>query len=168
MRRFLVLCSVLSLSACGFHLRGLGEQQPLAFATLNLTAPAGGLGDALNRQLSLRPDLQLVPAKDAEAVLVVESENVDKQILTVNKSGRVSEYQLIYRARFKLQQQSRDWIPSTEITLRRDYSFDENNVLGKDAEEQILLRDMRTDAAQQILRRMAALKIAPQPMSVLK
>ncbi|GAB3261188.1 LPS-assembly lipoprotein LptE [Chitinimonas naiadis] len=163
MRRSVLLLPLLLLSACGFHLRGLGETTPLAFSTLNLAAPVGGLGDVLNRQLTLRSDLKLVPAKDAEAVLTVEGETIDKQILTVNKSGRVTEYQLLYRARFKLQQSGRDWIPSTQLLLRRDYSFDENNVLGKEAEEQILIRDMRSDAAQQIMRRLAALKPANAP-----
>ncbi|MDN3578581.1 LPS assembly lipoprotein LptE [Chitinimonas viridis] len=153
----------LLLSACGFHLRGLGATTPLAFASLNVTAPAGGLGDVLGRQLSLRPDLKLLAAKEAEAVLAVENEAMDKQILTVNKSGRVTEYQLIYRARFSLRQGAVERIPSTELTLRRDYSFDENNVLGKEAEEQILVRDMRSDAAQQIIRRLAALKPAAAP-----
>jgi len=164
MRRTALLLPLLLLTACGFHLRGLGETTPFAFSSLNVVAPGGGLGDVLNRQLSLRKDLTLKPkAADAEAVLTVESEVIDKQILTVNKSGRVTEYQLLYRAKFKLAQSSHDWIPSTQMTLRRDYSFDENNVLGKEAEEQILIRDMRSDAAQQIIRRLAALKPANAP-----
>ena len=53
--------------------------------------------------------------------------------------------------------------PPTELTLRRDYSFDESNVLGKAAEEKALLRDMHHDAAQQIIRRLAALKPQAAP-----
>lgn len=161
--RLLMLSLVSLLSACGFHLRGMGQSTPLAFASLHLQAPLTGLGEALQRQLSLRPDLTLLPANAAEASLVVDSESVDKQILTVNKSGRVVEYQLVYRARFHLSQSGRDWIAPTELTLRRDYSFDESNVLGKAAEEKALLRDMYHDAAQQIIRRLAALEPQAAP-----
>ena len=63
----------LLLSACGFHLRGLGASTPLAFASLNVTAPAGGLGDVLGRQLSLRPDLKLLAAKDAQQVIALQT-----------------------------------------------------------------------------------------------
>lgn len=157
--RLLALALPLALTACGFHLRGLGETTPLAFKTLHLAASDNGVGGVLRQQLKLRPELTLSPASDqADAVLTIQDETVDKQVLSVNSAGRVSEYQLIYRARFVLRLHNRDAIAPTWLTLRRDYAFDENNVLGKEAEEQLLIRDMRSDAAQQILRRMAAVK----------
>ncbi|WP_158228903.1 LPS-assembly lipoprotein LptE [Chitinimonas sp. BJB300] len=137
----------------------------LPFATLYLQAPVTGLGEVLHRQLSLRPDMQLVSPVSAEAVLAVLDESMQKQILTVNKSGRVVEYQLVYRARFKLEQGGTNWIAPTELILRRDYSFDESNLLGKAAEERALLHDMHVDAAQQIIRRLAALKPQLAPMT---
>ncbi|WP_269531577.1 LPS assembly lipoprotein LptE [Chitinimonas sp. BJYL2] len=148
----------LALSACGFHLRGEGGASAFAFRDISLQGSATGVGGVVQRQLSLRPELKLVGAEAAEVQLAVESEALDKQILTVNRSGRVSEYQLTLRVRFAVRQAGVTAIPSTELTLRRDYSFDENNLLGKDAEEQALVRDMRQDAAQQIIRRLAALK----------
>jgi len=46
--------------------------------------------------------------------------------------------------------------------LQRDISFVESAVLAKEAEEVLLFRDMQTDAVQQIVRRMAAIKsLAP-------
>ncbi|MGQ5522619.1 LPS-assembly lipoprotein LptE [Chitinimonas sp. PSY-7] len=163
----LLLGLVCFLSACGFHLRGLDESRPLPFATLYVQAPVTGVGEVLQRQLSLRPDLQLVPATSAEAVLTVMDESIQKQILTVNTSGRVVEYQLVYRANFKLEQGGSEWIKPTELILRRDYSFDESNLLGKAAEEKALLRDMHIDAVQQIIRRLAALKPQPAPATLI-
>jgi LPS-assembly lipoprotein len=160
-RRLLLLALPVALTACGFHLRGVGDTTPFPFQTLRVVSPAGGLGDVVQRQISLQPNVTLIPQGEAEAVLTVEPEKLDKQILTVNRSGRVSEYQLIYRARFRLEVGKREWIYPTVLTLRRDYAFDENNPLGTEAEEKLLIRDMRLDATQQIIRRLAAAKQPP-------
>ena len=47
--------------------------------------------------------------------------------------------------------------PITVMT-RREFSYTDSQVLGKEQEEQLLFRDMREDAATQIVRRLAALK----------
>lgn len=156
----LLLVLTLCLGACGFHLRGTQQSaSPLAFKALYIQAMPGGVGDALRQALEPRSDLRLAASPDqADAVLTLDQEGVDKQIMSVNRSGRVSEYEMIYRLRGSLSLQGVEVIPPTALRLRRDYSFDDNNLLGKDAEEQILIRDMRSDAAQQILRRLAAVK----------
>ncbi|MNN27862.1 LPS-assembly lipoprotein LptE [compost metagenome] len=46
----------------------------------------------------------------------------------------------------------------TVITLKRDLSYNEAQVLAKEAEEAMLYRDMQSDLVQQILRRIAAIK----------
>jgi LPS-assembly lipoprotein len=46
-------------------------------------------------------------------------------------------------------------IPETEISLFRDISFNETIVLSKEAEEQLLYRNMQTDIAEQMMRRVA-------------
>jgi LPS-assembly lipoprotein len=49
-------------------------------------------------------------------------------------------------------------IPNSELLLQRDISFNESAVLGKEAEEALLYREMQSDAVQQILRRLAAVR----------
>ena len=48
----------------------------------------------------------------------------------------------------------------TLITLKRDISYNSSQELSKDAEEVLLYRDMQSDMVQQILRRLAAIKMA--------
>lgn len=157
-----VLILPLCLTACGFHLRGMGNTAPFAFKRLYVSAQPAGVGDSLAQLLSYRPDVTVVPkAEQAEAELFIEQEGVDKQILSINRGGRVSEYELIFHMSMRLNLHNQEVISPTALTLRRSYSFDDTNLLGKDAEEQLLIRDMRTDAAQQIMRRLAAAKPLP-------
>jgi LPS-assembly lipoprotein len=47
-------------------------------------------------------------------------------------------------------------VPPAEITLRRDFSFNDQDQISKESEEALLYRDMQTDAVQQLLRRLQA------------
>jgi len=72
----------------------------------------------------------------------------------------VSEYQLRYRISFRLTDgKNREHIPASEIVLRRDYSFNDDQALSKESEEALLYRDMRNDAVSQLIRRLQAAKL---------
>ena len=85
-------------------------------------------------------------------------------ILSFNTQGLVREYQLRYRVGFRVADaKGRVYVPTSEITLTRDVSFSEGQVLAKEAEEQLLYRDMQSDMVQQILRQLAAARVSPEP-----
>ena len=47
----------------------------------------------------------------------------------------------------------------TEVLLQRDMSFSESAVLAKEAEEALLYRNMQSDLVQQLVRRLASIKL---------
>jgi len=97
--------------------------------------------------------------KDAEATLDITNESREKIILSLNSQGRVREYALYYRVTIRVRDNKNvELLSPTQIVLKRDISYNENQVLAKEAEEAMLYRDMQTDLVQQILRRMAAIK----------
>lgn len=159
MKAILPLALALSLAACGFHLRG---QQTLPFASLYV--PAGSpLSVELKRNLSAAAkDTRLVAdPKEAQAVLGFTSETREKVILSFDSAGRVREYQLRYTVGFRLTDaKGQVYVPTSEIRLTRDISFSDAQVLAKEAEEAQLYRDMQSDMVQQLLRRIAAAKVA--------
>jgi LPS-assembly lipoprotein len=54
---------------------------------------------------------------------------------------------------------NREHIPASEIVLRRDYTYNDSQVLATESEEALLYRDMRTDAVSQLVRRLQAAKL---------
>jgi LPS-assembly lipoprotein len=89
------------------------------------------------------------------------SEMREKHILSLGGQGRVREYQLRFRVGYKLTDgKAATFIAPTEILLKREISFNDSEVLAKEAEEALLYRDMQTDAVQQLLRRLQAAKIS--------
>ena len=150
-----------TLAGCGFKLRGVPE---LAFSSLYVAvAESSSLGNELKRNLVSLGSLQLItdPAQQAsaQAVLDILLDQREKTVVGVNASGQVREFQLRVRLRYRLRTpQGRDLIPSTELLLQRDFSFNESAVLAKEAEEGLLYRDMQSDIVQQLIRRLAALR----------
>jgi LPS-assembly lipoprotein len=49
-------------------------------------------------------------------------------------------------------------IAPNEISLSRDITYDDSNVLAKDLEEDLLWRDMNNDLVNQIMRRLSIIK----------
>jgi LPS-assembly lipoprotein len=155
-----LLLALLLLGACGFHLRGSAQ---LPFSSLYVqVSNATQLGHELKRVLRANDVRLSDTAAGAEATLVILSEIREKQILSLGGQGRVREYQLRYRMAYQLNDTKKKTIitPPTEILLKRDISFNDNEALAKESEEALLYRDMQTDAVQQLLRRLQATKVA--------
>lgn len=160
--RTLLLLTVLLLTACSFHLRG---QAGMPFDTLYLDAanPNTPFTRELRHNLEANKVKLVNTAGQADVVLSIVSETPGKQILSLSGSGRVNEFQLLYRVSvraYDLKQQ--DWIPAEEIVMHRDYSYDDNKVLAKEAEETLLYQSMRSDMVQQIVHRLSRAKPQPQ------
>ena len=157
----IALIAMLLLSACGFKLRGSGPQPELPFKTLFLGfAETSPLGVQLRRNLEAMGNVTIVAdRKEADAALEVLGDARDKQVLSLNSQGRVREYTLLYRLDFRvLDKEGRQLLAPNQIVIRRIQSYNESQVLAKEAEEATLFREMQSDLVQQLLRRIAAIK----------
>jgi len=156
----LILLAVsLSLTACGFQLRG---SAPLPFQSLFVqAAPTSQFATLLRRAVRAGSATRIAEQPgEAEVILQILNELQEKQILSLGGGGRVSEFQLRYRVSFRLTDaKNHEHIPASEILLKRDFSFSNEQALSKETEEALLYRDMRNDAVQQMVRRLQAAKL---------
>ena len=164
-RRFLLglaAASPILISGCGFRLRGSGGSALLPFRTIHLAMAGSPLATELKRNIVSGGDTVVVDdPRDAEAVVEVVSQGRDKKVLSLNSQGRVREYTLISRLVFQVKDgQGRILLAPTELAISRVLSFNESQVLAKEAEEASLYREMQSDLVQQVMRRLAALKPA--------
>lgn len=148
--------AALLLSGCGFHLRG---PQALDFPTVHINTPASTeLGAQLRRLIATSGTTTVVEdAAQAEARLQILGNDRGREILSLTGAGKVREYQLTQTLRFQLLDKAgKPLIPPTSVSARREYTFDDSQVLGKAQEEELLYRDMQNDLVQQMMRRLAA------------
>ena len=146
---------LLALAGCGFQLRGTAN---VPFETVYVPGATGGIALDLKRNIQAGTRAKVVEdPKAAEAILQFTEETRLKEILSLTGTGRVREYQLRYRVGFRVHDgKGGDYVPQSTIVLTRDVTFNDAEVLAKEAEEALLYRDMQTDMVQQIMRRLAA------------
>jgi LPS-assembly lipoprotein len=156
-RSLLAAAATSALTACGFQLRGVMN---FVFKTIYIgSADNSTLGNELKRSIASGGGVTVVPLDRAEVVLDVLNDQREKLVVGLNASGQVREFQLRIRFKFKLRTPAgKELIPETELLQQRDISFNETAVLSKEAEENLLYRDMQSDIVQQLLRRLAAIK----------
>jgi LPS-assembly lipoprotein len=151
-----------ALSACGFQLR---KAPDLPFKTLYTNIAETSLfGQLLKRNLQSLGNLEIITdvreIERADVVLDMIQELQEKVILSRTSTGTVREFTLRLRVRFKLRSRNGDeLIPDSEIVQEREISFSETAALSKESEEQLLYRDMRSDLVQQLIRRLAAVRL---------
>jgi len=157
-RVLMLAAAALLLSACGFHLRGSAE---LPFSSMYVqVSDTSALAHELKRALRVNNTRIVDTPAAAQTTLIILSEIREKQILSLGGQGRVREYQLRYRLGYQLTDGKALVITSpTEIMIKRDISFNDNEALAKESEEALLYKDMQTDAVQQLLRRLQATKL---------
>jgi len=150
------LCA--GLIACGFELR---TDPAFGIKTLYLSSAVPSLvASDLRRTLASGPTHLVVNPAEAEAHLRILSEMRDKSVFTITGSGRVYEFQLRVIVRYELSVPGHEVavIAPTEVETRRLITYSEKAPIAKEAEEQLLYKDMQLDLARQILRQVAAVK----------
>lgn len=160
-RLCLLAAATLLLAACGFQLRGA---YPLAFDSIYLGMPdTGEMHARLKRSIMAGSKVDVVSNREAAQVMLqVLTDRQAKNILSLSAAGRVSEYQLVRTFNFRLvDADNREWLPPGQITVHRDISYNDDQLLSKESEETLLWRDMQSDLIQQILRRLSAAKAPP-------
>lgn len=170
-RRHMLLgtLSPLALAACGFQLR---QAPKFGFTSLQFNGAGNPVSVDLRRAL-VATGLRLMDAppprapgstdpmpERAEVVLQVLQDQRERVVVGQTAAGQIRELQLRTRFRFRLlTPQGRELITDTELLQTRDISFTETIVLGKEAEEALMYKDMQSDIVQQVMRRLASAKI---------
>lgn len=156
-RPALALLFAATVAGCGFQLRGSAT---LPFETMYVPSNSGLLVE-LRRNLAAGTNTRLVAsAADAQANFILLHEHREKLILSLDTAGRVREFQLRYRVGYRVAgPKGLDYLPKSEILLTREVSFNDAQVLAKEAEDALLYRDMQSDMVQQIMRRLAAARL---------
>jgi LPS-assembly lipoprotein len=155
--RAAALALLLGIAACGFQLRGSVN---LPFETIYVPNATSGIALDIKRNLRSGTGTRVLDdAQGAEAQLQFTEETRRKEILSLNSAGRVSEFRLFYRVGFRVSDgKGGDFLSPVSIQLFRDMTYDDSQVLAKEAEEQLLFRDMQSDMVQQVLRRISRAK----------
>jgi LPS-assembly lipoprotein len=150
---------LLAMSACGFRLAG-SETLPAVLARpyLSLKDPYTDFSREFEHQLkSSGAALQTLRA-NSTATVDVTKDLVEQRTLSVSATNIPTEYELTYTVTFSVQGTDKELLAPQTISLSKDYSFEENVLLAKQHEADILRQQMARDLVSIAMRRLTSLK----------
>lgn len=154
--RLLAMTLVCLLGACGFQLRGTGSAMlPEMWRDMHLDT--NNPNSELSREVQTRfaaNGIRWVAPEAANYSVVLGPEQFYQRNLSLNAEARAAELELTMQTRFSVVDAQGDVVmPMTDASVIKQMENDPRNVVGKAEEIRILKTEMRTELAQQIMRR---------------
>ena len=151
----ILISLLLALSSCGYSMRGSINIPSSIKSVSIISSEYSELVNILNSSLISSNIKPSTSRSDNIYRIVILSEEFNRRQLSINIAGRVNEYELIYSVNFELKVPNEKSIKD-KITLYRDYSFDENNVMGNSDREGDIKKGMMSTASTLIFNRLVA------------
>jgi LPS-assembly lipoprotein len=157
------LMLLMGLTACGFQLRG---QYNVPFNSIGLRGlEKSDMYRTMQLQLQIL-DVQVNPSSSTlppPLQLSLVGEQRERSIVTFSASGRAREVRLTYTLTYHVTDPQGDYqIATSKLTQFREITYSDDQILGKEAEENRLVAEMQRDIARQIISRLAVLKPATE------
>jgi LPS-assembly lipoprotein len=155
--RLALLASLLTLTGCGFQLRG-SSPVPAALQPLAIDCPAsmpGQFCQSLREQLELG-GIELRDPGQSDYLLRLSDYRQDRRASAITAQAAAAEY--ILRHTVAMELVTKDQIPliaTTDLSASETYRYDETNVLAKQREEDELRQQLGDRLAQQVIFRLA-------------
>jgi len=147
---------VLWVTGCGFALRG-NDSMPASLSRVYVQAAnqSQPLVRELDRQMKIAGAAVTKNAGEATATLRLLEDDSGERVLSLATTGGPEELEAYHIVSFELVRDGRRVYGPDRITLRRDYTFNKNDVLGKRREYATLRDALRRDIVALMLRRLA-------------
>lgn len=150
------LLAAFCLSGCGFKPRG-SYLIPVSMQVLCFDAATENeLAKKLRKRLQISGASFATAGQDC-AELVLITDNLERRTLSLFANAQVAEYEMIYKVSYAIAPKNGE-MTEHSFELYRDYQDDPDAVLAKSKEMKILLSELRTLAAERIVRHLAQFK----------
>ncbi|WP_419421000.1 LPS assembly lipoprotein LptE [Legionella sp. D16C41] len=160
-KRLILFLLIFSITGCGFKLRGFTEMPiGLTNVAIIIRSTQHDLAPMLKDNLQGYGIRVVDNPTQANYLLILEKDSMQQQITSVSASTNPRQYLLIYTAQYSLVKVGGEQvIMSRTVMSNRQFTVNNNRILGSDSEEIMLYREMRQDAVRQIMSQLSQLKI---------
>lgn len=156
----LMLVLTLSISACGFHLRGESKLHT-SFSTLALQ---GREGQAFRQILIGKLEKSGVTLDNSAPYTIrLLDEESERRVSAYSTRAKSAGFELKRTITFKIiaPGQTEEQVQETEMFSRRHLLFREDQLVGKQDEEVLLWKEMDQELAERIIRKLEAIHLEP-------
>lgn len=152
-----LICTLL-LSACGFHLRGM-TVAPKWLDNVAIMSPIEHTEfiSILKSQFESYKIYVNPNPEHATYWLALNQVAFQQKIISVGSSTNSRQYQLTMLVNFTVQTKKGKIIqPEQQVQVTRQFTANNNRILGSNYEESLITKEMRQEAASQVLKRISA------------
>ena len=155
-KKLIALFALLIITSCGFHMRGMTE---ISFKTISLEGKELSFTKNLKKVLNSNKVAIVLPSENPELRVELIGEESEKRILSLSGQGLVREYEIFYRVRYRIKTLDSDiWSQENILETRRDFTFSDSNLIGKEEEERQLNESMRNEAISSLFNQIQLIK----------
>ena len=155
-KKLIALLMLLIISSCGFHMRGMTE---ISFKTISLEGKELSFTKNLKKVLNSNKIAIVSSTENPELRVELLSEESEKRILSLSGQGLVREFEIFYRVRYRVKTiDSEIWSQENIIETRRDFTYSDSNLIGKEEEERQLNEAMRNEAITNLFNQIQLIK----------
>lgn len=150
----MLLAALLLSTGCGFHLQNRAELPPeMALTYLEIQHPYSRLAQRVETLLE-QNGADVVHSRENAAILEIPVNNLRKLIQAIGDNARVREYQVRLTVNFRvLNSAGEELIPMQVLEVSRVYSFNEQDILAAEREDEYLRQEISDTVASMIIRR---------------
>jgi LPS-assembly lipoprotein len=155
-KKLIAILLLLVITSCGFHLRGMTE---ISFKTISLEGKELSLTKNLKKILNTNKVAIVSSTENPELRVELLSEESEKRILSLSGQGLVREFEIFYRVRYRIKtSDSEIWSQENIIETRKDFTYSDSNLIGKEEEERQLNENMRIEAITSLFNQIQVFK----------
>ena len=155
-KKLIAILLLIVITSCGFHLRGMTE---ISFKTISLEGKELSLTKNLKKILNTNKVAIVSSTENPELRVEFLSEESEKRILSLSGQGLVREFEIFYRVRYRIKaSDSEIWSQENIIETRKDFTYSDSNLIGKEEEERQLNEAMRIEAITSIFNQIQVIK----------
>ena len=155
-KKLIAILLLLVITSCGFHLRGMTE---ISFKTISLEGKELSLTKNLKKILNTNKVAIVSSTENPELRVELLSEESEKRILSLSGQGLVREFEIFYRVRYRIKtSDSEIWSQENIIETRKDFTYSDLNLIGKEEEERQLNEAMRIEAITSLFNQIQVIK----------
>ena len=155
-KKLIALLMLLIISSCGFHMRGMTE---ISFKTISLEGKELSFTKNLKKVLNSNKVAIVSSTENPELRVELLSEESEKRILSLSGQGLVREFEIFYRVRYRVKTiDSEIWSQEDIIETRKDFTYSDSNLIGKEEEERQLNEAMHNEAITNLFNQIQLIK----------
>ena len=155
-KKLIAILLLLVITSCGFHMRGMTE---ISFKTISLEGKELSFTKNLKKILNTNKVAIVSPTENPELRVELLSEESEKRILSLSGQGLVREFEIFYRVRYRIKtSDSEIWSQENIIETRKDFTYSDSNLIGKEEEERQLNEAMRNEAITNLFNQIQVIK----------